>query len=108
MQFGKFHGCVLLALGALLLLLQTFVILDSRTASSTKTLASERRAESESRPAIAQLRVLEYLPGAVGIAVVAIGAAVLVQLQRKSLQQDQAEREAKGYRSSGIPMHRQG
>jgi len=101
MRFGKFHGWVLLAFGALLLLLQTFVILDSRSVSSTQTQASERRAETESRPVVAQLRALEYLSGAVGIVAAAIGATVLVQQQRKILQQDQLEREARGYHSSG-------
>jgi heme exporter protein D len=105
MRFGKFHGWVLLAFGALLLLLQTFVILESRSVSSTKTLASERRAETESRPAVARLQALEYLPGAVGIVAAAIGATVLVQQQRRILQQE-SEKEARDYHSSGSEVHR--
>jgi hypothetical protein len=73
MRFERFHGLALLAFGALLLFVQEIVIFGERSSSAVKTAASERRAETESRPVVAQFRELEYLPGIIGIALSGAG-----------------------------------
>ena len=89
MQFGRFHALAFLTFGGLLLFVQALILFEGRSATATRTSASEHRAQTEARPAVAQLGMLEYLPGLVGIVVTAIGATVLVQVQRQILEESE-------------------
>jgi len=99
MQFGKFHALALLAFGGLLLLVQALIIFEGRSPTAARTSASEHRSETGAQPAVAQLGVLEYLPGVVGIVATAIGATVLVHVQRQILE----ESERKNRRDAAYP-----
>ena len=83
MQFGRFHGIALLALGAILLLVQAVVSFEDRSASAAKAAASQQRAETERRPADGRLRGLVFLPGIIGLALAGSGIYALVQVQRR-------------------------
>jgi hypothetical protein len=99
MQFGRFHALAFLTFGGLLLLLQGLILFEGRSATVTKTTASEHRAETTARPAVAQLGILEYMPGVIGIIVVAVGATILVTVQRQVLE----ESEKKNHQGAGYP-----
>jgi hypothetical protein len=83
MQFGRFHGIALLALGAILLLVQAVVSFEDRSASAATAAASQQRAETERRPADGRLRGLVFLPGIIGLALAGSGIYALVQVQRR-------------------------
>ncbi|HET8965496.1 MAG TPA: hypothetical protein VFN20_04735 [Candidatus Acidoferrum sp.] len=85
MQFGRFHGIALLALGAILLFIQVVVSFEDRSASSAKAAASQQRAETDGQPADGRLRELSFLPGIIGIALAGAGWFVLVRAQRKGI-----------------------
>ena len=99
MQFGRFHGIALLALGAILLFVQVAVSFEDRSASSAKA-ASLQRAETDGQPADGRLRELRFLPGIIGIALAGAGWFVLVRAQRKGIPDSAMED-----RSSGPGAH---
>jgi hypothetical protein len=99
MQFGRFHGIALLALGAILLFVQVAVSFEDRSASSAKA-ASQQRAETDGQPADGRLRDLRFLPGIIGIALAGAGWFVLVRAQRKGIPDSAMED-----RSSGPGAH---
>jgi hypothetical protein len=84
MQFGRFHGVALLVLGTFLLLVQAFVIFEGRVVTRPTNLA-ERSSPSPAGPVPS--RTIDYLPGAVGIGLVALGGFVLMLGQKKILEQ---------------------
>ena len=91
MQFGKFHGIALLTLGALLLLVQVYVIFAGR-ANVEPLNPSDRITQTEPGTA-ATLHLIDYLPGAMGVGLLALGGFVLVLGQKKLLDEVQ-DREA--------------
>jgi hypothetical protein len=91
MQFGRFHGIALLALGAILLLVQAVVSFEERSAAAAKAAASQQRAETEGKPADGPLRGLVFLPGIIGLALAGSGIYALVLLQRRLLRGEMPE-----------------
>ena len=81
MQFGRFHSIVLLALGALLLTLQTYMIFASR--ANTPRPMPDETSTTESKAPVSSGNLFIYLPGVVGVAMVGLGAYGLVQRQRE-------------------------
>jgi len=71
MQFARFHGIALLALGGLLLLVQTVVIFNEKALSTEVTAPSQQPAAASPS---GTLPGLEYLSGMVGIVFVGVGA----------------------------------
>jgi len=94
MQFGRFHGIALLALGAILLFVQAMVSFTDRSASAAKAAASQQRAETEGRPPEGRLRGLVFLPGIIGLALAGSGIYALVQVQRRLLRGEMPEENA--------------
>jgi cobalamin biosynthesis protein CobD/CbiB len=90
MQFGRFHGIALLALGALLLFVQTAVVFREK-ARPSETTASATQAEAR-QPSSGPGRGLEYMSGVLGVVLAGAGGYVLAQASRKS-ERDQLERE---------------
>jgi predicted amino acid dehydrogenase len=86
MQFGKFHGVALIALGVLLLMVQVYVIFAGR-ANVEPLNPSDRITQTE--PGAATLHVIDYLPGAAGVGLVALGGFVLMLGQKKLLDEVQ-------------------
>jgi hypothetical protein len=93
MQFGRFHGIALLALGAILLFVQAVVSFEDRSASAAKA-ASQQRAEAEGRPPGGRLPGLVFLPGIIGLALAGSGIYALVQVQRRLLRGEMPEENA--------------
>jgi hypothetical protein len=60
MQFGRFHGIALLALGAILLLVQVFVTFNEKALPQKRRASSPKPAEGRPR---GTLPGLEYCPG---------------------------------------------
>lgn len=105
MQFGRFHALAFLTFGGLLLLLQALILFEGRSATATRTSASEHRAETAARPAVPQLGALEYMPGVVGILVVAVGATILVHVQKQILEESERKnRQDAALRTSPNPQ----
>jgi hypothetical protein len=94
MQFGRFHGIALLALGVILLFVQAVVSFAGRSASAAKAAASQQRAETEGRPAEGRLRDLAFLPCFLGLALAGSGIYALVQTQRRVLRGEIPEENA--------------
>ena len=91
MQFGRFHSIVLIAFGALLLMLQTYMIFASR-AVAQRPMPDETSA-TESKAPVSSGHVFIYLPGVVGLAMVGLGAYGVAQRQREIIAQADAEEE---------------
>lgn len=81
MQFARFHGIALLALGALLLLVQTVVAFKSPGAEVTVSSPQPAAAEPST-----SLPLLDYLPGVLGIGLAAAGAYVLARVSHQGIQ----------------------
>jgi len=84
MQFGRFHGIALLALGALLLLVQTVVIFNEKAPPRETTALSQQPPATQSSRA--PLPGVEYLSGLLGIVLAGAGAYALAQASRKGAQ----------------------
>src|SRR5215831_20653417 len=81
MQFGRFHGIALLALGALLLLVQTVMIF--KEAAPPGTAASSAQQAPVTPPGRAALPAWDYLSGVLGIVLASTGAYVLARASHK-------------------------
>ena len=81
MQFGRFHAIVLIAFGALLLMLQSYMFIASR--SNTPRPKPDETSSTESKAPVATGHSLIYLPGIVGLAMVGLGAYGIAQRQRE-------------------------
>jgi hypothetical protein len=85
MQFGKFHGIALLALGILLLFVQAYVIFEGRT-DLGRVNPPDQATQTEPGAATTS-NAIDYLPGAMGIGLVALGGFVLMLGQRQRPEQ---------------------
>ena len=103
MQFGRFHGIALLALGALLLVVQTVVIFNAKAPSSETTASSEQPPATQ--PSRAPLPGFNYLSGVLGIVLAGAGAYVLVQASHKSARKRREEERQEEDRSLGRHGH---
>jgi len=99
MQFGRFHGIALLALGTVLLLVQIVVIFNDEAPPRETTPSSQPPAAAE--PSRAPLPGVEYLSGALGILLAGAGAYVLGQASRKGALKRMEEERQEEDRSSG-------
>jgi hypothetical protein len=99
MQFGRFHGMVLLALGALLLVVQTVVVFKLKAAPADVVAPSRQPAAAE--PGRRPLHGLEYLPGVIGVVLAGAGGYALAEASRKSGQQRTEEEKREEDRSFG-------
>lgn len=104
MQFGRFHGIALLALGALLLIVQTVVIFEEKSPSAETTDSSQQppAAERNGRP---QLPPLDYLPGVLGIVIAGAGALVLAKVSHQGTHKRREEERRQEDRSFGRQGH---
>ena len=91
MQFGRFHSMVLIAFGALLLMLQTYMIFASRAA--VQRPMPDETSSTESKPPVSSEQVFIYLPGVLGLVMVGLGAYGVVQRQRDIIAHADAEEE---------------
>src|SRR5262245_49920095 len=103
MQFGRFHGIALLALGAVLLLVQTAVIFKEKSPAAESTASSQQPQAVE--PNGRSLPALDYLAGVLGIALAGAGAYVLAQASHKGEQKRLEEERREEDRSSGRLGH---
>lgn len=103
MQFGRFHGIALLALGALLLVVQMVVIFDGKAPPTETTASSEQPPATE--PSRAPLPGFEYLSGVLGVVISGAGAYVLAQASRKGAQKRLEEERQDEERSFGPRGH---
>ena len=74
MQFGRFHGIALLALGALLLLLQTFVSFRQKAPPGDGAPSAQQAPVSPG---------WDYLPGVLGIVLAGAGAYALARVSHR-------------------------
>ena len=98
MQFGRFHGIALLALGALLLLVQTVVIFNDKALPRENAPSSPPPAK---QPSHAPLPGVEYLSGVLGIILAGAGVYVLAEASHKGALQRTEEERQKEDRSFG-------
>ena len=101
MQFGKFHGIALLALGAILLFVQVFVTFNEKSPATETTASAPQPAKAQPR---GTLPGLEYLSGMLGILLAGTGAYVLAQAGRKGAQ----KRIEEEHREEDLSVGRQG
>jgi len=102
MQFGRFHGIALLALGAILLFVQVFVTFNEKSPPTEPTPSSQRPAEAQPR---STLPGLEYLSGVLGIVLAGAGGYVLAQASHKGAQKRLEEEHREEDRSFGRQGH---
>lgn len=103
MQFGRFHGIAVLALGMLLLLVQVVVLFKEKAPPTRATAPSDQPAAAE--PTRAPARAVEYLSGVIGILLVGGGGYILSQASRKSAAQQLVEERSEEDRSGGREGH---
>jgi len=93
MQFARFHGIALLALGALLLFVQTVVIFKEKSPVAEITDSSQQPPPAQSSGR--SLPPLDYLPGVLGIVLAGAGTLVLAQVShqgtRKRLEEERQQ-----------------
>jgi hypothetical protein len=102
MQFGRFHGMALLALGALLLVVQTVVIF--RATAPPREAASAQRAPV-TPPGRAALPAWDYLSGVLGIVLAGAGAYALARASHKGELARREEERREEDRSFGRQGH---
>ncbi len=85
MQFGRFHGVILLLLGGLLLFVQVILTLEGLDRSATQPRPTDQSAQAESKNGYAPLHRVEYVPGIVGVGLAALGTILLVKRQKEIL-----------------------
>jgi hypothetical protein len=98
MQFGRFHGVALLALGALLLCVQAVVIFRATTPPQ------ETAPPTQQAPATAPGRAFpafDYLSGVLGIVLASAGAYVLARASHKGELERREEERREEDRSFG-------
>jgi hypothetical protein len=103
MQFGRFHGIALLALGALLLLVQIVVIFRA-TAPPGEAAPSAQQARV-TPPGRAALPAWDYLSGVLGIVLAGGGAFVLARASHKGDLERREEERRQEDRSFGRQGH---
>ena len=81
MQFGRFHGIALLALGALLLLLQTFVSFRQKAPPGDGAPSAQQAPVSPG---------WDYLPGVLGIVLAGAGAYALARTEEARRHEDRS------------------
>jgi len=91
MQFGRFHSIALISFGALLLLLQTYMIFASRAVAQRPM--PDETSTTDSKAPVSSAHLFIYLPGAVGLAMVGLGAYGVVQRQREVIARADAKKE---------------
>jgi len=91
MQFGRFHSMVLIALGALLLTLQAYMIFAS--GANTPRPRPDETSTTESKAPVSTGHMFIYLPGVVGLAMVGLGAYGVAQRQREIIAHADAKEE---------------
>jgi hypothetical protein len=101
MQFGRFHGIALLALGALLLVVETVVIFRA-TEPPREAAASAQPATPAGRAA---LPGWGYLPGVLGIVLAGAGAYALARASRQGEVERMEEERRHEDRSFGRQGH---
>ena len=102
MQFGRFHGIALLALGAILLSVQVFVTFNEKSPRTEPTASSQRPAEAPPR---STLPGVEYFSGVIGIVLAGAGGYVLARASRKSEREQLEEERREEDRSFGQQGH---
>ena len=85
MQFGKFHGIALLALGGLLLLMQVFMIFQGLDRNASRPQPTDQSLQAESRHNYRSLGAFEYVPAAAGAALIGLGMWIIVRRQKEIL-----------------------
>jgi hypothetical protein len=103
MQFGRFHGIALLALGALLLLVQTVMVFKEKSPAAETTASSQQPATAQ--PNGRSLPALDYLSGVLGLVLAGAGAYVLAQASHKGAQKRLEEERREEDRSFGRQGH---
>ena len=101
MQFERFHGIALLALGALLLSVGTVVIFKEKAPAET---ASPRQTAPR-QPGQGPLSGLDYVPGALGVVLAVAGAYVLARASHKGNAIRTEDERQEQDRSSGPQGH---
>lgn len=91
MQFARFHSILLIAFGALLLMLQSYMIFAGRAVAQRPR--PDETSTTESKAPASTGHALIYLPGVVGMAMVGLGAYGLVQRQREIIAHADAKEE---------------
>jgi hypothetical protein len=81
MQFEKFHGIALVALGALLLLVQASMLFHNITARGS--LASQRSSDPVNSKTLNKEQEVSFLPGGLGLFSIVLGSGLLVLRQRR-------------------------
>ena len=99
MQFGRFHGIALLALDALLLLVQTVVIFTAK--SPAAEIADSSQQPAAVQPNRGWLPPLDYLPGVLGIVLAGAGAFVLARVSHEGTRKRLGEERREEDRSFG-------
>jgi hypothetical protein len=87
MQFGKFHAVAFLMLGVLLLLVQVYVVFEGR-ANVAQTSPPDQTTETGPQTVFTRPNRIDYLPGALGFALVAFGGYVMLQGRKKRLAEE--------------------
>ena len=103
MQFERFHGIALLALGALLLFVQTVVIFK-QTAPPGEAPSSARQAPV-TLPGRAALPAWDYLSGLLGIVLASAGAYALARASHQGELERREEERRQEDRSFGRQGH---
>jgi hypothetical protein len=85
MQFGKFHGIALLALGSLLVLMQVFMAFQGLDRSASRPQPTDQSLQAESRHNYRALGAFEYVPAAAGTVLIGLGLWVIVRRQKEIL-----------------------
>jgi hypothetical protein len=102
MQFGRFHGIALLALGTLLLLVQTVMVFKQKSPAAETTASSQ---PATAQPNGRSLPALDYLSGVLGVVLAGAGAYVLAQASHKGAQKRLEEERREEDRSLGRQGH---
>ena len=100
MRFGRFHAVALLTLGLLLLMLQAYVLFETRANVASSSPADQATRTGPDTP-FARAHGIDYLPGLVGLGLVAAGGYVLVQRQKKLLE----AADARDLETRGLTRH---
>ena len=85
MQFGKFHGLVLLAFGFLLFAVQAWISFEYSLPPGENSANRQEISQSEEKPV--QEKHLTYLPAILGGFAVTLGGVLLLVHQEKRIEQ---------------------
>lgn len=103
MQFGRFHAAALLILGLLLLMVQVYVVFEARS-NVTRTSPPDQTTQTGPDTPFARPHRIDYLPGVLGLGLVAFGGYVMVQGKKRP--EPENPRDLKTHDSShGLTRH---